>query len=56
MGAVSWKEESWRQQGVEECFAEGSEVQLLGGGRDSMCSDGKWRQKLLEANADGGNS
>ena len=41
--------ECWRQQGAKESFAEGVELQLLGGGRDSMCGGGKWRQKLLEA-------
>ena len=49
VGTVSWKGESWSQQGAEECFAPGAELQLLGEGHDSMCSDGKWRQKLAEA-------
>ena len=48
-GAVSWKGESWSQQGAEECFAPGAELQLLGEGHDSMCSDEKWRQKLAGA-------
>ena len=29
---VSWKGESWSQQGAEECFAPGAELQLLGEG------------------------
>ena len=44
-----WKGESRSQQGAEECFAPGAELQLLGGGHDSMRSDEKWRQKLAEA-------
>ena len=46
---VCWKGESWSQQGAEECFAPGAELQLLGEGHDSMCSDAKWKQKLAEA-------
>ena len=46
---MSWKGESWSQQGAEECFAPGAELQLLGEGHASMCSDEKWRQKLAEA-------
>ena len=49
VGTMSWKGGCWGQQGAEESFAEGDELQLLGEGRDSMCGDGKWRQKLLEA-------
>ena len=48
-GTVCWKGESWSQQGAEECFAPGAELQLLGEGHDNMCSDMKWKQKLAEA-------
>jgi hypothetical protein len=48
-GTVCWKGESWSQQGAEECFAPGTELQLLGEGHVNMCSDRKWKQKLAEA-------
>jgi hypothetical protein len=48
-GTVCWKGESWSQQGAEECFVPGDELQLLGEGHDSMCSDAKWKQKLAGA-------
>ena len=53
-GTMSWGE-SWEQQGAKECFAEGAEKQLLGGGLDSMRlgGDEKWRQELLEATQSG---
>ena len=45
--------ECWGQQGAEGCFAPGVEQQLLGGGRDSMCGDREWEQKLLGASQSG---
>ena len=46
---VGWQGERWEQKGAEEMMAGGVELQLLGEGRGSMCTDTKWKQKLVQA-------
>ena len=50
---VGWKGEMWEQPGAEEGFAPGAEEQLLGEGGGSMRNDGRWKQKLVQAERDG---